>query len=156
MKGLRTLVVLVIVAAGLGAFLYYDSKKEPAEQNKQEKVFADVPADKIDQITVKTAGGERTTVQKQGSSWQITQPASAAADEAETSGLASNLSSLQVQRVIDEQGSDFKQYGLDPARIEVAFKAGGKDHALLLGAKTPTGSDMYARVPDKPRVFLVS
>jgi hypothetical protein len=38
----------------------------------------------------------------------------------------------------------------------VAFKAGGKDHTLLLGAKTPTGSDMYARVPDKPRVFLVS
>ena len=156
MKGLRTFVVLLVVAAALGGFLYYDSKKEPADQKKQEKVFTDVQADKIDQITVKAASGERTTVHKQGSGWQVTQPATVTADEAEMSGLASNLSSLEVQRVIDEQSSDLKQYGLDPARIEVAFKAGGKDHTLLLGAKTPTGSDMYARVPDKPRVFLVS
>ena len=156
MKGLRTFVVLLVVAAALGGFLYYDSKKEPADQKKQEKVFTDVQADKIDQIIVKAASGERTTVQKQGSGWQVTQPATVTADEAEMSGLASNLSSLEIQRVIDEQSSDLKQYGLDPARIEVAFKAGGKDHTLLLGAKTPTGSDMYARVTDKPRVFLVS
>jgi len=156
MKGLRTFLVLLVVAAALGGFLYYDSKKEPAGQTKQDKVFADVQADKIDQITVKAASGDRTTVQKQGAGWQVTQPTPVTADEAEMSGLASNLSSLEVQRVIDEQASDFKQYGLDPARIEVAFKAGGKDHTLLLGAKTPTGSDMYARTPDKARVFLVS
>jgi hypothetical protein len=95
-------------------------------------------------------------VQKQGTAWQITQPAAVAADEGEMSGLTSSLSSLEVQRVIDEKAGDFKQYGLDPARIEVTFKSGGKERALLLGAKTPTGSDMYARVPDKPRVFLVS
>jgi hypothetical protein len=156
MKGLRSFLALLVVAAALGGFLYYDSKKEPADTNKQEKVFADVQADKIDQITVKSASGDRTTVQKQGSGWQLAQPVAMAADEAEVSGLASNLSSLEVQRVIDEQASDFKQYGLDPAHVEVAFKAGGKDRTLLLGAKTPTGSDMYARVPDKPRVFLVS
>lgn len=156
MKGLRSFLALLVVAAALGGFLYYDSKKEPTDTNKQEKVFADVQADKIDQITVKSASGDRTTVQKQGSGWQLAQPVAMAADEAEVSGLASNLSSLEVQRVIDEQASDFKQYGLDPAHVEVAFKAGGKDHTLLLGAKTPTGSDMYARVPDKPRVFLVS
>jgi hypothetical protein len=156
MKGLRSFLALLVVAAALGGFLYYDSKKEPADTNKQEKVFADVQADKIDQITVKSASGDRTTVQKQGSGWQLAQPVAMAADEAEVSGLASNLSSLEVQRVIDEQASDFKQYGLDPAHVEVALKAGGKDHTLLLGAKTPTGSDMYARVPDKPRVFLVS
>ena len=156
MRGLRTFLVLLVVAAALGGFLYYDSKKQPADTNKQEKVFSDVQPDKIDQITVKAASGDRTTVQKQGASWQLTQPSGVTADEAEVSGLTSNLSSLEVQRVIDEQASDFKQYGLDPAHIEVAFKAGGKEHTLLLGAKTPTGSDMNARVPDKPRVFLVS
>ena len=156
MRGLRTFLVLLVVAAALGGFLYYDSKKQPADTNKQEKVFSDVQPDKIDQITVKAASGDRTTVQKQGASWQLTQPSGVTADEAEVSGLTSNLSSLEVQRVIDEQASDFKQYGLDPAHIEVAFKAGGKEHTLLLGAKTPTGSDMYARVPDKSRVFLVS
>ncbi len=38
----------------------------------------------------------------------------------------------------------------------MTFKFAGKDQKLLLGQKTPTGTDLYARVPDQPRVFLVS
>ena len=78
------------------------------------------------------------------------------ADEAEISGITSNLASLEVQRVVDDQASDLKQYGLDPARIEVTFKFAGKDQKLLIGQKTPTGTDLYAKLPDKPRVFLVA
>jgi hypothetical protein len=40
--------------------------------------------------------------------------------------------------VIDEQASDFKQYGLDP-RASKWLHSGGKEHKLLLGQKTPTG-----------------
>ena len=105
---------------------------------------------------MKSAAGEQTTVEKQGTAWQMTQPAAVAADEAELSGITSNLASLEVQRVVDDQATDLKQYGLDPARIEVTFKFGGKDQKLLLGQKTPTGGDLYAKVPDKPRVFLVA
>jgi hypothetical protein len=156
MKGVRSFLVLLIIAAGLGGFLYYDSKREPENASKQEKVFAGVEADKIEQVTVTSASGDKTTVQKQGSAWQLTAPAAVPADETELSGIASNLASLEVQRVVDDQATDFKQYGLEPARISVAFKAAGKEQALLLGNKTPTGGDMYARLPGAPRVFLVS
>jgi len=156
MKGVRSFLVLLVIAAALGGFLYYDSKRAPVDDKKQEKVFADLQPDKIDQVTVKVASGEQTTVQKQGAAWQVTSPAPAPADEAELSGITSNLASLEVQRVIEEQASDFKEYGLEPARIQLSFKHGGKEQALLLGQKTPTGGDIYARVPDKPRVFLVS
>ena len=158
MKGFRSFLLLLVVAAALGGYVYfYESKQElGGPEKKQEKVFADVQSDKIDQVTVKPAEGEKTTLGKQGAGWQMTQPVAVAADEAEISGITSNLASLEVQRVVDEQATDFKQYGLDPPRIEVSFKSGGKDHTLMLGQKTPTGSDMYARVPDKPRVFLVS
>src|SRR3954468_9580689 len=157
MRGVRSLIVLLIVAVPLVWFALRESKREPDSGKKQEKVFAGLEADKVDQITIKSESGDRTTVQKQGGKWQVTQPLAAAADEGELSGLASNLASLEVQRVVDEQASDFKQYGLDPARIEVAFKAaGGKQGTLQLGDKTAQGSDLYARLPDKPRVFLVS
>jgi len=155
MKGVRSFLVLLVIAAGLGGYLYYDSKKEPADEKKQEKVFADVQSDKIDQITVTSEKGETTAAAKQGERWQQTQPAAVPADEAEISGITSSLASMDVSRVIDEQATDFKQYGLEPARIKVGFRQGGKDHAVLLGQKTPTGTDVYARVPDKPRVFLV-
>ncbi len=156
MKGVRSFLVLLAVAAVLAGYLYYDSKREPGDQKKQEKVFAGVLSDKIERVTVKAAGGDKTTIEKQGTAWQMTQPVAAAADEAELSGITSNLASLEVQRVVDEQPADLKEYGLDPARIEVTFKFAGKDQKLLLGQKTPTGSDLYAKVPDKPRVFLVS
>lgn len=156
MKGLRSFLLLLVVAVGLGVFVYYDSKKAPGDEKKQEKVFADVQSDKIEQVTLKAESGEQTTLQKQGTAWQVTQPAAVPADEAEISGITSNLASLQVQRVVDDQATDFKQYGLDPARIDITFKAGGKEHRLLLGQKTPTGADMYAKLPGGPRVFLVS
>jgi hypothetical protein len=156
MKGVRSFMVLLVVAAALGGFLYYDSKRDPASTSKQEKVFAGVEADKIDQVAVTSASGEKTTVQKQGAAWQVTAPAPVPADEAEISGMASNLASLEVQRVVDDQAADFKQYGLDPAKVSVTFKSGGKEQTLLLGSKTPTGADLYARLPTSPRVFLVS
>jgi hypothetical protein len=156
MKGIRSFLVLLVLAAGLGVFLFYDSQREPGDDKKLEKLFAGAKADKIDQVTVKSVSGDKTTVQKQAAGWQITQPAAVAADEAELSGITSNLASLDVQRVVDEQPADVKQYALDPARIEVSFKQDGKDRTLLLGQKTPTGSDIYAKVPEKPRVFLVS
>src|SRR6188508_448257 len=116
MKGVRSFLVLLVIAAGLGGFLYYDSKREPTDEKKLEKVYAGVQADKIERVTVKSAAGEETAVEKQGNAWQVTKPSPAAADEAELSGITSNLASLEVQRLIDEQPADLKQYGLDPAR----------------------------------------
>ena len=39
--------------------------------------------------------------------------------------------------------------------MEVTFKAAGKDHKLLIGRKTPPGSDLYARFDDQKRVVLI-
>jgi hypothetical protein len=147
--------VLIVIAAALGGYLYYDSKHETTDQKKLEKVFPDLQADKIDTITVKSDKGDTTTVHKQGNAWQVTQPVATAADESELSGMTSNLASMEVQRVVDEQPGEVKQFGLDPARVQVTFTSGGKNTTLLLGQKTPTGSDMYAKLPDKPRVFLI-
>ena len=155
MRGVRSFVVLLVIAAALGGYLYYDSKHPSTDEKKLEKVFPDLQSDQIDRITVKSEKGETTTVQKQSGAWRVTQPVPAGADESELSGLTSNLSSMEIQRVVDDQPGDLKPFGLNPARIEVSFTSGGKARTLLIGQKTPTGSDMYAKLPDKPRVFLV-
>jgi hypothetical protein len=155
-KGFRSFLLLLAVLAALTGYLYYDSKHEPGDAKKPEKVFAGLASDKIERVTVKSANGEQTTLEKQGAEWRMIQPAAVAADGAELSGITSNLASLEVARVVDEQATDLKQYGLDPARIEVTFKFAGKDQKLLIGQKTPTGGELYAKIPDKPRVFLVA
>ena len=155
MRGWRFL-ILLLIAIPLAWYAYYDSKKGPADDSpKRDKVF-NVEADKIDEIEVKSESGDRTTVRKKGSDWEIVQPISSATDQAAVSGITSNLASVEIQRVIDENPPDLKEYGLAAPRVEVAFKANGQQRRLQLGQKTPAGSDVYAKLPDSKRVFLIS
>ena len=58
----------------LGGFLYFvESNGSRAIRRKQEKVFA-VEADKIEEVTVHSESGERTTLKKTGADWQISAP----------------------------------------------------------------------------------
>jgi hypothetical protein len=152
-------IVLVVVLAGLVGYIYFvDSKQEPSGTTAREKPFTSVQADDIEEVQVKSAEGETTRLQKVDGKWQLVEPVQAAADTGELTTIASSLSTLEIQRVVDENASDLKQYGLEPARIEIAFRPKGqKDlRRLHIGEKTPTGSDLYARFPDQKRVFLVS
>src|SRR5437868_5191825 len=156
MRGLRNLIILLVVAIPLGWYAYHDSTKEPpGDTPKKDKLFS-VEADKIDEITVKSAAGDTTTLRKKGTDWEMPQAADAKPDTTEVSGLTSNIASMEIQRVVDDNPSDLKDFGLAEPRIEVAFKAGGKEQRLQIGQKTPTGSDVYAKLADQKRVFLIA
>ena len=77
-------------------------------------------------------------------------------DQAAVSGITSNLSSLEIQRVIDENPPDLKEYGLAAPRIEVAFKAGGQQRRLQHRPEDATGhATSTPSSPDSKRVFLI-
>ena len=155
MRGFRSFLLLLVVAGGLGAYLYFvESKRDPADADKKAKVFT-VEADKIDELVMKSESGDRTTLKKTGTEWQLVAPVATPSDGAAVSGITSNLSTLELQRVIDENPQDLGEYGLKEPRIEIAFKSGGKEQKLLIGRKTPTATDLYAKLGDSPRVFLI-
>ena len=160
MRGARSLLVLVIAAAGLGAYLYFvEMKREPGDApEKRDKVFT-VEADKIEELTIRSVSGEKTTLKKNGSDWQVVSPADTgpvAVDQGEVSGITTSLATLEQQRVVEEKAEDLKEFGLAEPRIEVAFKAGGAEQKLQIGSKTPTGSDLYAKLDGQAKVFLIS
>lgn len=162
MRGLRSTIVLLVVLAGLGAYIYFVTWKQPEggsdAASKQEKVFTSVDADKIDEIKVKSDKGDTTTLKKEGGAWQVTQPIATRADDGEVSGITSTLGQMTISRTVEDNPTDLKQYGLATPRIEVDFKASGdKDYRkLLLGDKSPTGSDLFAKRNDDKKVFLVA
>jgi hypothetical protein len=162
MRGLRSTIALVVVLAGLGAYIYFVTSKVPAggsttDDAKKEKVFAAVQPDKIEEVKVSTAAGDATTLKKDGSAWKITQPSELPASESEVSQLTSALGSTEITRVIDENPSNLNDYGLSNPRVEVDFKAAGdKDYRkLYIGEKTPTGGDFFAKRNDEKKVFLI-
>jgi len=159
MRGVWSPLILAVALVGLVGYIYFvDSKRDPSGTTAREKPFTSVQADDIEEIQVKSAEGETTRLQKADGKWQLVEPVQAAADTGELTTIASSLSSLEIQRVVDENAGDLKQYGLEPARIEIGFRSKGQKDVrrLQIGEKTPTGSDLYARFPDQKRVFLVS
>src|SRR6185369_10708033 len=163
MRGLKSTIALVVVLAGLGAYIYFVVSKMPeggapaADAKKQEKVFASLQADKIEEVKVSTVAGDSTTLKKDGTAWKITQPAEMTASESEVSQLTSALGQVEIVRVIDENPSNLNDYGLSNPRVEVDFKAAGdKDYRkLYIGEKTPTGGDYFAKRNDEKKVFLI-
>ena len=146
MRGLRSFVVLLVILIGLGAYLYFvESRRTPGDDaEKREKVFT-VEADAIDEVTITSEAGESTTLKKSGETWQMVAPVAAPADAAEMSGITTNLSTIEEQRLIDENPANLEEFGLAKPRIEVTFKSAGEEHRLQIGSKTPTGSDLYAK-----------
>lgn len=158
MRGLRSTLVLLVVLIGLVGYIYYRGRSGETATDTREEVFAGVEADAIEEVRIKAADGETTVVRKVDNAWRVVEPLGAEADSGELSSITSSLASLDIQRVVEENATDLKQYGLEPPRIEVAFRAKGdkEPRRIDFGERTPTGGDLYARLPDQKRVFLVA
>ena len=159
----RNTAILAILAAAFGAYLFFveRNREAPAAEapdGPRGKVFDKLDAAKIDEIQIAASSGETTTLRKVDNTWRVTAPITVPADQAEASGAASNLATADVQRVVDEQPKDLGPFGLAKPRLTITFRAAGDKtpRTLLLGDKNPTGSDLYAKLPGSPRVFLVS
>jgi hypothetical protein len=71
MRGFRSTFVLLAILLGLLGYIYFYEMKRPgpAEQAaRKAKVFT-VEADKIEEVQVKTASGERTILKKTNGVW---------------------------------------------------------------------------------------
>ena len=159
MRGLKSTIALLAVLIGLVAYIYFVDSKKPASGAPETKAKAfTVDADQIEEIHMKPASGDASRVQKANGTWQLVEPEKADADQGQVSNAATSLATLEINRVVDENPSDLSQYGLNPPKAEVAFRVKGqKDpRQLLIGEKTATGSDLYAKTPDQKRVFLIS
>lgn len=162
MRGLNSTIALVVVLAGLGAYIYFVDSKRPASTSgpggttveTKEKIF-NVEADKIEEVRV-TADKETTLLRKSEGTWRMLEPAQVDADQTETSGLTTSLTGVEMGRVVEDNASDLSRYGLADPKIKIAFKAQGNAAGELhLGDKTATNTDMYAVKAGEKRVFLV-
>lgn len=159
MRGLKSTIALAVVLAALGAYIYFVEWKKPETVGEtKEKAFANVDAEKIEEVRIRSAGGETSRLVKDAGGWKIVEPEKADADASELSSITSNLSTLEIQRVVEENPGDLAPYGLNPPRVDIAFRLqGDKDlRHVLIGEKTPTGGDLYAKLANDKKVVLLS
>src|SRR4051812_9096210 len=157
MRGLRSTIVLLVVLAGLGAYIYFVASKPSDSSTTQNRLFPAVASDNIEELTVKNEAGETTTVKKTDGKWEMTSPFQTRASDMDSSGIANALAGLDTTRVVEENPTDVKEYGLDAPSVEVTFKSSGSKPSgkLLIGKKTATGGSLYARKDGENRVVLI-
>ena len=159
MRGLPTTLLLLAVLAGLGGYIFfYEAGREIPDPTAKPRAFDQLSSESIQEIQIKNADGATSRAQLENGNWQLVEPVKADADDGVVGTVTSNLSTLEVQRVVDEKPTDLKQYGLEPARVDVGFRLRDQKELqhLLVGDKTATGGDVYAKRLNAPRVFLIS
>ena len=160
MRGLRSTLVLLAVALGLGAYIYFvESERPPAGTPEPLDQVFDFPSDDITRVSVKAENGDLTVIEKSADRWQLVEPFAGTVDVTEVVGLTSGLAGVESQRVVaePEDAPEMAAFGLAEPRIEVGVTTTtGVEARLLIGERTPTGDDLYATVAGSNRVFLIS
>lgn len=159
MRGFKSTLILLVVFFGLFGYVYFYESERPATPPAEEKPKAfTVQADTIEELAVKAASGETTQLKKESGTWQVVEPVSMTAAESEVTSITQSLAGLEIQRVVDENPSDLAQFGLSQPKVDVGFRASGQTGLthLLIGDKTPTGGELYAKAHDQKRVFLIA
>lgn len=152
------LAVLVI----LGGTLYWSNHRKPSDETA--KASADTPPpilkldqSSIDKLEVKKKEAEPIALTKAGTGdWQITAPKPLRADQSAVTGILSEVSSLNSERLVDDKATNLTPYGLDQPGLELDLtEKNNRSEKLLIGNNTPTGS-VYAALANDPRVFTIS
>jgi hypothetical protein len=171
----RTLLVLLVLVAGLGSFIWFYERELPSseERAKLEKRVLQVEKDDVTAITLQSEAGtvrleqvklpaparkeeieEEEEIQTPETEWHLRQPLNARADAFAVNGLLDALTNLEQTRVLDDV--DPKQAGLDKPRATVRLKTGEGETVFKIGAADPMGGSTLAAVDGRKGAYVVS
>jgi hypothetical protein len=155
---LRT-ALLALVAAAFGAYIYFVESKKPAptgdDAKPKEKVFRFDKA-KVKEVAL-SAGGETIKLVKEGESWKMQAPMAVGADGSAVESIVGSLSGLEMDEEVAPAAESLKDFGLEtPEKTVTVTAEGSSPEILLVGSKLADGSGVYAKTPDKTRVFTVA
>jgi hypothetical protein len=157
----KTLVVLLLLAAGLGGFFYYDThwlgpRREKAESSKG-RIWT-VDQKDVEAVTLVRQGETVRLKRADGGGWEMLEPVRGRGDRPTVDNMVTGLATARMDREIDPNPAKPADFGLDPPAAEVRLEVKGRAEPLVLrvGGKNPTGVWVYAREGNKPAVITLS
>lgn len=159
---IRTTIILLVVLALLGGYLYWSGEAEEEPATDTAETTSSIPVVEVDAsavtaIEVRGAAGEPMRIEQEGGDWNITAPASSPADVLEVTRVITDLAGLTATRIITPTDSDLAPYGLNNPAHEIVLEGeAGTLATLHIGTTNPIGSATYLQRGDSPTIYLVS
>jgi len=177
----RTLLVLLILVLGLGAFiLLYEHKLPSSEERVQlEKKVLTVKKDEVTAVTIRSGAGtvrlervsrpagsapgtrqpERETPNpdvlpaQPEAEWRMTEPFRTRADALAVDGLLDAVTSLEKTRTLEDV--DRKAVGLDRPRATLRIRTAAGEKVLDIGAAVPNEASAIAALEGQKGAYVI-
>lgn len=91
-------------------------------------------------------------LQREGDYWRMLAPVAYPANPVMVQNLLQHLARLDSKVVIRTES--FADFGLAPPSVAIRLQQATQQMTVEIGAATPTGEQVYVRLPDRPGVYL--
>jgi hypothetical protein len=121
----RGTLILFLLCAALGAFVYYYEIKGGEKRSKakeEESQLWKVDAGDIQQLDLVSGTEHITAVRSGDKQWKLTAPKAVEADSGELDRLASSAASISRESVMETDAKDLARFGLDPPQRSLSVK----------------------------------
>lgn len=152
---LRATVVLLLIALGLGLWVWFGETggrvEEPGAQRLLPLEIEDVTA-----LELPLQGGGRVRLARaDDGTWALESPLVFPAAPDVVVDLLRDVTGLESTARLDDLEADRTTFGLDAASEVIRVEAGDAGHVLRRGRATPFGSDAYVSIDGEPAVYTV-
>lgn len=149
---LRSILVLLLILAGLGAYVYFvDVPREQREERA--KVLFDIEAADVRTVRVQREDAS-IEIERDGDGWKIVAPVSAKADKAVVDSLVKAVVDCDVEKDLGKQDADLAPFGLDKPQVSVSLGTGDAPLTVHVGKAAPIGNSAYIQRADDGNVLL--
>lgn len=153
---LGRILVLAVLVAALGAYLWIYEVPKAQREGKKEKLVA-VDKDAVTGITL-TYPDREIELHKDDGTWRLVRPVQATADDATVKALLGTITDAEVQRTLDQAPTDLAPFGLDKPTVvaKLTVKDGSQPPTVAVGKNTAIGGKTYVRKGDEPKLYLTT
>jgi hypothetical protein len=155
----NTLILAILVLAGLAYFRFFEMKRlGTQEARRQAQNVVNLDRTKIDGIVIQN-GDQKIEIRRHDNKWRLETPIKDQADGALVETLLSDLENWQKEgtipaKEIDSDKSKLAEYGLHNPKLKLKLLGHDRPPEILFGKDAAMESRMYVRFQNSKETFL--
>ncbi len=147
----RNTFILVVLAAGLFAFIFFFERHIKKAEPETPKVLPGLKASEVTSIEIRPGQSETIRLERTNGEWELTSPIVYPAQGPAVENLLHTLEDLSPQSRISAQEllgrhNVNEEFGFDTSQAILVLRYGDEQHTLELGSLTAPGDHVYAQV----------
>lgn len=147
------IILVVIVALLTGVYLIVD-KKTGSKDDTGRIELLDFDSENVKSMTIKNKDGE-FVLEKEEDSWKLVSGGDFKVDSLKLNSIASTISRLYAERIIEEEAKDFEKYGLSDPVVLTLKTTDDQTFVVEIGNPTVTNESYYMRLNGENTVYTI-